>query len=47
LPAMLSPSLVIPVSDGEPALGVWQSIVLIDLNPDNPERTVRLSFLPA
>jgi secondary thiamine-phosphate synthase enzyme len=45
LPALLSPSLVIPVSGGEPALGVWQSVVLIDLNPDNPERTVRLSFL--
>jgi secondary thiamine-phosphate synthase enzyme len=47
LPALLSPSLVIPVSGGEPGLGVWQSVVLIDINPDNPERTVRLSFLPA
>jgi secondary thiamine-phosphate synthase enzyme len=47
LPALLPPSLVIPVSDGEPRLGVWQSVVLIDLNPDNAERTVRLSFLPA
>jgi secondary thiamine-phosphate synthase enzyme len=47
LPALLSPSLVVPVSGGEPALGVWQSVVLIDLNPDNSERTVRLSFLAA
>jgi secondary thiamine-phosphate synthase enzyme len=45
LPALLSPSLVIPVSGGEPGLGVWQSVVLIDLNPDNAERTVRLSFV--
>lgn len=27
------------------ALGVWQSVVLIDTNGDNPRRTVRLSFL--
>jgi secondary thiamine-phosphate synthase enzyme len=47
LPALLSPSLLVPVSGGEPALGIWQSVVLIDLNPDNPERTVRLSFLAA
>jgi|SRR5918996_742711 secondary thiamine-phosphate synthase enzyme len=47
LPALLSPSLVIPVSGGIPGLGVWQSVVLIDLNSDNPERTVRLSILPA
>jgi secondary thiamine-phosphate synthase enzyme len=46
LPALLSPSLVIPVSGGKPGLGVWQGVVLIDLNPDNPERTVRLSILP-
>src|SRR3954468_7641498 len=28
LPAFVSPSLVIPVLDGRPALGTWQSIVL-------------------
>jgi len=33
------------VLDGEPALGVWQSVVLVDTNVDNPRRTVRLSFL--
>jgi secondary thiamine-phosphate synthase enzyme len=45
LPAFVSPSLVVPVVDGEPALGTWQSIVLVDPNPDNPRRTVQLSFL--
>jgi thiamine phosphate synthase YjbQ (UPF0047 family) len=27
-------------------LGTWQSICLVDINIDNPTRTVRLSFLP-
>lgn len=46
LPAIVSPSLSVPVLDGHPALGTWQSIVLVDTNGDNPQRTVRLSFLP-
>jgi secondary thiamine-phosphate synthase enzyme len=46
LPAFISPSLVVPVFDGRPALGTWQSIVLVDLNVDNPVREVRLSFVP-
>jgi secondary thiamine-phosphate synthase enzyme len=46
LPALVSPSMVIPVVRGRPALGTWQSIVLVDTNVDNPTRTVRLSFLP-
>jgi secondary thiamine-phosphate synthase enzyme len=45
LPAFISPSLVIPVLGGRLALGTWQSIVLVDLNVDNPVRQVRLSFL--
>ena len=45
LPAIVSPSMVIPVQDGKLLLGVWQSVVLVDLNRDNPRRTVRLSFL--
>ncbi|KUI17310.1 hypothetical protein AU193_03120 [Mycobacterium sp. GA-1285] len=45
LPALVSPSVTIPVQDGEPLLGTWQSIVLVDLNCDNPQRTVRLSFI--
>jgi len=27
------------------ALGTWQSVALIDLNVDNTDRQVRLSFL--
>lgn len=45
LPAFIAPSVTIPVLDSEPALGIWQSLVLVDSNVDNPERTVRLSFL--
>jgi secondary thiamine-phosphate synthase enzyme len=45
LPVLVSPSLTIPVVGGRPALGTWQSIVLVDLNRDNPVRQVRLSFL--
>ena len=44
LPALVSPSLSLPVFGGEPALGTWQSVVLVDLNRDNPERRVLLSF---
>lgn len=47
LPVLVSPSLTIPVSGGEPLLGTWQSVVLVDLNDDNPNRRLRLSFLPA
>ncbi len=45
LPAIVSPSLTVPVRAGTPWLGTWQSIVLVDLNRDNPVRRVRLSFL--
>ena len=45
LPAFLSPSVSIPVVDGAVALGTWQSIVMVDLNADNPARKVRLSFV--
>ncbi len=45
LPAFVAPSLTLPVLGGAPALGTWQSIVLVDSNADNPDRTVRLSFL--
>jgi secondary thiamine-phosphate synthase enzyme len=45
LPVLVSPSLVIPVVAGRPQLGTWQSVVLVDLNGDNPTRRVRLSFL--
>ena len=45
LPAIVSPSVTVPVLDGRPALGTWQSVVLVDSNGDNPLRHVRLSFL--
>jgi secondary thiamine-phosphate synthase enzyme len=45
LPAIVSPSVVIPVVSGDPQLGTWQYIVLVDLNEDNPRRKVRLSFV--
>jgi len=45
LPLLAGPSLTVPVSGGELALGTWQSIALLDPNPDNAERTVILSFL--
>ena len=41
VPALVSPSVI----DGQPALETWQSIVLVDLNVDNPERHVLLSFI--
>lgn len=45
LPGIVAPSVTVPVQAGEPLLGTWQSIVLVDLNRDNPRRTVRLSFI--
>ncbi|HWI03531.1 MAG TPA: secondary thiamine-phosphate synthase enzyme YjbQ [Acidimicrobiales bacterium] len=45
LPALVSPSVVIPVEGGRMQLGTWQSVVLVDFNTDNPRRKVRLSFL--
>ena len=44
-PALVAPSLVVPVLDGRLQLGTWQSLVLVDLNADNPRRNVRLSFV--
>lgn len=45
LPAFVTPSLTIPVEDGQMTLGTWQSIVVVDTNVDNPNREVRLSFI--
>jgi secondary thiamine-phosphate synthase enzyme len=44
LPAFIAPFAVIPVLGGSLALGTWQSVVLVDVNVDNPDRQVRLSF---
>lgn len=46
LPALVAPYASIPVLGGRLALGTWQSICLVDPNGDNPDRRVRLSFLP-
>jgi secondary thiamine-phosphate synthase enzyme len=45
MPAFISPDATVPVIGGRLALGTWQSIALVDLNVDNPDRQVRLSFL--
>ena len=44
LPALVSPSLVVPVDEGRPYLGTWQRLVLVDLNVDNQRRLVRFTF---
>jgi secondary thiamine-phosphate synthase enzyme len=46
LPALIAPSMSVPVIDGRPAWGTWQSLCLVDTNGDNPVRRIRLSFLP-
>jgi secondary thiamine-phosphate synthase enzyme len=45
LPLLVSPSIVLPVLGGRPALGTWQSVVMVDLNADNRRRRARLSFI--
>ncbi|KAB8183209.1 secondary thiamine-phosphate synthase enzyme YjbQ [Microbispora catharanthi] len=45
MPAFIPPYATVPVLKGRLALGTWQSVALIDLNVDNPDRRVRLSFL--
>lgn len=45
LPALVSPSLVLPVEAGKLILGTWQSVVIVDPNRDNNRRRVRISVL--
>src|SRR5213083_2905500 len=45
MPALVPPYASVPVIGGRLALGTWQSICLVDLNVDNHDRDVRLSFL--
>jgi len=45
LPAFLAPFTILPVLAGRLALGTWQSVAIVDLNVDNPDRQVRLSLL--
>ena len=45
MPAYVAPQTTVPVISGRLELGTWQSIAVVDLNVDNPDRTVRLSYL--
>ncbi|MEU4508734.1 secondary thiamine-phosphate synthase enzyme YjbQ [Nonomuraea wenchangensis] len=45
MPALIPPYATVPVLGGRLALGTWQSIAVVDLNVDNTQRQVRLSFL--
>jgi len=45
VPALVPPYATVPVLGGRLALGTRQSICLVDLNVDNPDREIRLSFL--
>ncbi len=45
LPAFVPPYATLPVIGGRLALGTWQSVALVDLNVDNPDRHVRLSYV--
>jgi secondary thiamine-phosphate synthase enzyme len=45
MPALVPPYATVPVLGGQLQLGTWQSICLVDLNVDNHDREVRLSFL--
>ena len=45
MPGLVPPYATVPVLDGRLALGTWQSICLVDLNVDNPDRQVRFTFL--
>lgn len=47
MPALVPPYATVPVVDGRLALGTWQSVCLVDLNVDNPVRSVRFSSIPA
>ena len=46
LPLFVPPSVVVPVVNGQLSLGTWQSIALLDPNPDNSTRHVQLTFMP-
>jgi secondary thiamine-phosphate synthase enzyme len=45
LPILVPPSVTVPVVKGALQLGTWQSIALLDPNPDNENRKVLLSFV--
>jgi secondary thiamine-phosphate synthase enzyme len=45
MPAFVTPTLTLPVIDGEVSLGTWQSIAVVDPNVDNATRDVVLAFI--
>jgi secondary thiamine-phosphate synthase enzyme len=45
VPMAAPPSISVPVVGGRMTLGTWQSIALLDPNPDNSTRTIRLAFM--
>jgi secondary thiamine-phosphate synthase enzyme len=45
LPVFVSPSLMLPVVDGEVVLGTWQRVVIVDTNRENNVRSLLLSFV--
>jgi secondary thiamine-phosphate synthase enzyme len=45
LPVLVAPSLILPVHGGALVIGTYQSIVIVDPNRDNNQRTMILSFL--
>jgi secondary thiamine-phosphate synthase enzyme len=45
MPALVPPYATVPALRGRLVLGTWQSICLVDVNVDNPDREIRLSFL--
>jgi secondary thiamine-phosphate synthase enzyme len=47
VPVLVCPSLTLPVANGRLLLGTWQSVVMVDTNPDNPRRQVRCSWVPS
>jgi secondary thiamine-phosphate synthase enzyme len=47
LPVLVSPSLTLPVEGGRLLLGTWQSVVLVDTNPDNHDRQLRCTWMGA
>jgi len=45
LPALVAPSVVLPVHGGEVVLGTWQRLVVVDTNRENNRRDVVVTLL--
>jgi secondary thiamine-phosphate synthase enzyme len=45
MPAFVTPTVTLPVIDGEVSLGTWQSLALVDPNVDNTTRDVVVAFI--